>query len=133
MAIVVFGAGAAVLMLATALSPSRGLHETFGWPLCGFKQTTRLPCATCGMTTAFTYAADGDLLSALRVQPMGALLAVLVAIVTLVSGYAAITGMSLQPLAGALARPRVLVGGGIGLLVAWVYTLTAACTGAWHP
>lgn len=111
-----------VLIVAAYLSPSHGLHETIGWPRCGFKLTTGLPCVTCGMTTAFTYAAEGDLISAIRVQPAGAVLAVATAILSIISGIAMLTSMPLAPLGRAVWRPRVIIIGIVLLLMAWIYT-----------
>ncbi|MBK9128389.1 MAG: DUF2752 domain-containing protein [Phycisphaerales bacterium] len=71
---------AAVLVTAVLLPPdprSYGTHErVFGGP-CGFLVVTGLPCPTCGMTTAFAHVVRGQLLSALRAQPAGFVLAVL--------------------------------------------------------
>lgn len=95
---VVAGTGG-VLGLAAWLEPASaglGTHEQIGLPECGWILTMDLPCATCGMTTAFAHAADGHLLASLAAQPFGALLAVataaafLAALVTLVSGSGAL-------------------------------------------
>jgi hypothetical protein len=84
-----------VLGLAAWLEPASaglGTHEQIGLPECGWILSMDLPCATCGMTTAFAHAADGHLLASLAAQPFGAMLAVataaafLGAVATLVSG-----------------------------------------------
>ena len=112
-----------VLLLAVYLSPGQGLTQTMGFPGCGFKITTGLPCATCGMTTAFTYVADGRLLEAFWIQPAGAVLAVVTALLALVSGYALAVGMSLAPLAKILWRPRWVIALIVLIVVSWAYTL----------
>ncbi|MHC4809731.1 MAG: DUF2752 domain-containing protein [Planctomycetota bacterium] len=95
---VVAGTGG-VLGVAAWLEPASaglGTHEQMGLPECGWILSMDLPCATCGMTTAFSHAADGHLLASLAAQPFGALLAVataaafLAAMVTLVSGSGAL-------------------------------------------
>ena len=130
-AALIFIGCSAVLLIAAYLTPGQGLQETVGWPVCGFKLTTALPCATCGMTTAFTYAAEGDLLGALRVQPAAAILAVLTAGMTIISGYALLTGVPLAPLGRAIWQPRVIIAGIAILLAAWAYTAAfTICTGA---
>ncbi len=119
-----FAPSAAVLLIAAYLSPQHGLSETFGFPGCGFLVTTGLPCATCGMTTAFTLAADARFLDALLTQPAGAALAVLTAMLALVSGYALLAGMSLAPLGRALWRPAPVIALIALILGSWAYTLT---------
>ncbi len=118
-----FLGSSAILLLATYLGPGYGLHEAFGYPVCGFKITSGLPCISCGMTTAFAYAADGNLLGALRVQPFAALLAVATAVLAIVSGYALVSGMSLAPIGRAVWRPRVIIPALVLLVASWVYTL----------
>ena len=58
-------AAIAVLGLAAWMSPEgagHGTHEQIGLPVCAWAQYFDAPCMTCGMTTAFAHAADGDLL-----------------------------------------------------------------------
>ena len=98
-----------------------GTHMQMGLPACGFKEVTGYPCATCGCTTAFAHAANGSLLDALIVQPFGAVLAVGVAMVTLITGWSAVSGMSLAPL-GRVAGSKAFNMSWIGLLLlAWGY------------
>ncbi len=119
-------AGGLLLAVAWHLEPNPagfGTHRQLGLPACGFIRTAAFPCATCGMTTAFAFAARGDLVAALIAQPVGALLALAVAAAVLVSGYALVVGVSLAPLALALWRPRpLLIMAGL-VLVAWVYKI----------
>lgn len=77
-----------ILVIAARLTPSTtgfGTHEQIrlrsgiGLQMCSWVALTGSPCATCGMTTSFAHAADGDLISAFRAQPFGAILAVLTA------------------------------------------------------
>lgn len=116
----------AVLGLAAFLTPEGGLREAFGYPACGFKTVTSLPCVTCGMTTAFTFAMNGHLLEAFHVQPAGALLALLTMMTTIIAAVAVCTGMSLAPLAKAVFRPRNFVILAIALAGSWGYTIAHA-------
>ena len=88
--------GAATLLgLAAYLEPSPsglGTHTQLAMPTCGWIVTMDLPCPTCGMTTAFAHAANGNLLASLGAQPLGAALALVTAMVLLVAGYVAATG-----------------------------------------
>lgn len=128
-AAVVFAASLGVLVVAAWLRPAEagtGTHTQLGLPPCGFKFSSGLPCATCGMTTSFSHAANGDLITAVATQPAGTLLAVLTAITAVVSGWALVSGMSLAPLGRAVWRPRHLLGLIALLLVSWGYTLGRA-------
>lgn len=114
----------AVLLVASGLRPApagHGTHEQLGLMRCGFVIATGKPCPTCGMTTAFAHAANGDLLSSLRTQPFGALLAVLTACGFWVGGYVAITGSRVGGHVARLLSPRVFwVMAGLALL-SWGY------------
>lgn len=122
----VFLVSVAVLVVAFMLSPnSKGVdtHLAMGLPACGLLQNTGIPCATCGMTTAFSYAAHGNLLASFVTQPAGAVLALLTAMAAVLAGYALISGMSLTPIGVMIWRPRVVVIAAAVLLLAWVYKI----------
>ena len=71
------------------------------------------------MTTAFAYAARGDMLSSFLTQPFGAILALATAITVVVGFYAALTGTRVAGFFAPLAsRFFVLIGVGV-LLAAW--------------
>lgn len=116
----------AILSLAAWLNASPdgyGTHTQLGLTPCMWEVASNRPCPTCGMTTAFTHAADGHFLTSLATQPMGSLLAVLVASFFWASGYAAVTGSQMASEYEKLLRPR-----SVWLLVglaaaAWAYTL----------
>jgi len=120
-------ASGTLLGLAAWMQPASeglGTHEQLGLPECGWILTMNLPCPTCGMTTAFAHAADGDLRSSLVTQPMGAMLALgtavmfVAALITLVSG----TGVFVQ-LAGrswTTRTPWAIAG---LLLIAWAWKM----------
>lgn len=114
--------------IAAWLQPSpagHGTHQALGLAPCGWMSGMGIPCPTCGMTTAFSYAAHGELLAALRAQPMGLLLAVGTAAVGLVSAQVALTGSRLGHVLGARFTPRtILLLAGLALL-AWGWKLLA--------
>lgn len=67
---------AAVVLLATArgLNPDPrgfGTHEQLGLAQCGFTRLTGWRCPTCGMTTSWSYAARGNVRSALAASGGG--------------------------------------------------------------
>ena len=120
----VAGAGLALLVVAQGLTPDAsglGTHHQLGLEACGFLKYTGLPCATCGMTTAVSHAAHGQLLAAAVAQPAGAAFALAVAAAVLVAGYAAVTGMATGPVLRWVWRPTTMwVVLGLGAL-AWGY------------
>ncbi|MFI4861421.1 MAG: DUF2752 domain-containing protein [Phycisphaerales bacterium JB063] len=126
LALPIFLAGSTVLGLAAWMQPNTrgmGTHQQLGLPPCSFEQVTGLPCATCGCTTSFAYAAEGSLLTAFVTQPFGALLAILTAMAVLVSGYALVTNMPLAPVVYAATRGKVVAGFIAVLLLAWGYNI----------
>jgi hypothetical protein len=73
---------AAVFAVAIYLDPYRGgqplrmeTHRQLGLPECTFKEMTRLPCPSCGMTTSFALMVRGDVWNAAQANFVGALLA----------------------------------------------------------
>lgn len=115
---------AAPLVLAATLTPSgagMGTHTQLGLPDCGFKVVTGLPCATCGCTTAFAYAADGSILHSFVTQPFGAVLAVVLAMATWVGVWGVWSGMPVAPVFSALSQRRLIIAWVVLLFAAWGY------------
>src|SRR5215213_6838704 len=82
-----------VLVIAVRLHPSptgMATHTAMGFDECQFLKRTGLPCPSCGMTTSFAWFVRGNALASLYVQPMGFVLAVLVAAAAWTAGYIAI-------------------------------------------
>ena len=125
------GAGVAVaaamlLGLAAWLEPSAsglGTHSQMRLPPCGWILSMNLPCPTCGMTTAFAHAADGNLPAAFLAQPMGAVLAVATAMALLVGSFTAATGSRVAVLFGGLWGRRTAWVLGVGFSGAWLYKI----------
>ena len=117
-------------ILATALwldaAPTGlGTHQQLGLPPCGFLASTRLPCATCGMTTAFTHAVHGRLFTSLITQPAGMVMAMLTAIVAIISLWALVVGASLGPIVQWLWRPITLWLFAALVIGSWAYKALA--------
>lgn len=114
----------AVLGIAAWMNPDaagHGTHTQLGLPDCTWAQTFNKPCATCGMTTSFAHAGNGDLLGSARTQPFGFLLALLTAASVWGAGHIAATGSMIGATAAGMLNLRVLWGS-IGLLMAaWAY------------
>lgn len=80
-----------VLAIATLLTPDLGgfgTHQQVRWPTiagvtlrlppCAMRSLTGIPCASCGMTTAFACVVHGQIGQAFRAQPFGLVLFALV-------------------------------------------------------
>ncbi len=131
LAAMIFAASLGLLVVAAWLDPSSkgtGTHRQLGLPSCGLLEATGIPCATCGMTTAFAYAADGRLIQSFITQPAGALLAIMVATLVAASGFSMVTGMPLSPLFKGFFRPVPVIVFGVFIALAWMYKV-AAVTG----
>ena len=126
---------ATVLGIAASLQPSAngvGTHQALGLAPCTWVSSFGMPCPSCGFTTAFSHAAHGSLWTAARVQPMGALLALLTAATLFVGAFVALTGSRVGHELGARVTPRtMLVLACIGL-AAWGYKI-ALMRGALPP
>lgn len=79
------------------------------------------PCATCGMTTAFALAADGNFVRSFRAQPLGMLLAVGTASLFWLGLYVSATGSSLGVRLMGLITGRALVVLAVAVAAAWAY------------
>ncbi len=124
MAAVVAMAAATILGLAAYLEPSPtglGTHTQLAMPTCGWIVTMDLPCPTCGMTTAFAHAANGNPVAALGAQPMGAALALVTAMALLVAGYVAVTGSVVGSIFGRLWSGRTAWILAVAVTAAWAY------------
>ena len=102
-----------------------GTHMQLHLPPCGFYQITGLPCPTCGCTTAVTYLAHGNFLSAILTQPFGAAVGFVALILLVLGPVGVVTGKWLgpEPFTMSFYWQR-LVYGSLGLLlVAWIYKM----------
>lgn len=121
-------AALAPLAVAAVLEPSAdgvGTHQQLGLPACGWIAGMGLPCPSCGMTTAFAFAARGDLAAAFAAQPAGAALAFAAAIVAVVAAWTAATGSRSWALLWSAAGRRFWWGFAAVVVLAWVYKIAA--------
>lgn len=113
-----------VLTLAARLTPSpagHGTHVELGLPACGWAVTLHRPCPTCGMTTAFAYAAHGQFARAADAQPFALLLALGTAAGFWGALHVAATGSRLADSGARMLTPRVLWAVAGLALLAWGY------------
>ncbi len=119
-------AAATVLIIAAFLTPVNaglGTHEQLRLPACGWITSMGLPCPTCGMTTAFAHAANGNLLASMKAQPLGFLLALATAMALLVATHVAVTGSLLGDLIFRTWRPWMAVALVSLAVLAWVFKI----------
>jgi hypothetical protein len=91
-----------LLGVAMVLIPSPngvGTHQGLGLAQCQFLARTGLPCPGCGMTTSFAWFVRGNIEASLYVQPMGTVLALLVAATFWGALYVAISSKPVYRLA----------------------------------
>ena len=116
----------ALLGTASALHPAHegfGTHEQLGLPGCVWMATFDAPCPTCGMTTAFSFAAHGSYWHSFLVQPFGAVLAVGAAVTFWFALHTAVTGSRALPMVLRIVGSKGVWLGLGGLLAGWVYKL----------
>lgn len=112
------------LVVGALITPSpsgMGTHRALGLPPCGFLMVTGRPCMTCGMTTSVALASRGRLLDSARVQPAGALVALVLASGLCAGLHAMATGCTLRPLLDAATHRRTLIAAAVILIVSWGY------------
>ncbi len=124
---------AGVVAVASVLTPSPtgiGTHTQLGLPPCGLYQRFGIPCLSCGMTTAFCHMVRFQFLRALDANPLGTVLFLTAAGLSLAGLYGAAFGWSL------VKRLERLDWGLVGLvflflaLGSWAYKIvTVACLG----
>lgn len=114
----------AVLLTAAWLTPAPGGHAThtqLGLPECGWVMKFGKPCPTCGMTTAFAWAAHGDFVRSFLAQPFAAVLVVVSAAGFWGAVHVAATGSRIGDAFAAALRPRLLWVLAATVLAAWAY------------
>lgn len=120
------GACATVLALAAWLAPAsagHGTHTQLGMAPCVWAVTLDKPCPTCGMTTSFASAGEGQWLTSIATQPMGTLLVLLTAVVFWGALAQTITGARIGATVQPALRPRSFIVMGLLLLAAWGYKI----------
>lgn len=100
-----------------------GTHTQAGLPPCSFEQSTSLPCPTCGVTTAFTHAAQGRPDDALATQPLGFTLALFLGMAAVWGGWAAWTAMPIDGMVSSIFSRRFAMVLIAVMLLGWIYRL----------
>jgi len=124
--LLVGGGALGVLLTASRLEPSPfgfGTHQQLGLPACSWPSMFDIPCPSCGMTTAFAYAARGDLLTSFMTQPFGAMLALGTALAVVVGFFGAATGTRVAGLFSPIISRYGALIAVAALLLGWGYKI----------
>ncbi|MCA9303000.1 MAG: DUF2752 domain-containing protein [Phycisphaerales bacterium] len=116
----------AVLITAAWLSPNKaghGSHTQLGLAPCTWAVWFDKPCPTCGMTTAFAQAGEGNWARSLTTQPFGFLLVIGSAAVFWGAFTQAVTGARLGQHFVVLLRPGMFMILGVLFAAAWIYKI----------
>lgn len=122
-------AGAAPLVLlgiALLLSPDAsgiGTHRQLGFPECAGMRYFRVPCPGCGVTTSVTLMGHGRFVEAFLNQPLGVLVALLMALALPWAALAHARGRDLGEDFERFARGRLKWGLLAFAAAAWVYKI----------
>lgn len=125
-AAVVALACASLLGLAAWMEPAAqglGTHLQLGLAPCGWVVYGGIPCPSCGMTTSFAHATDGNFLGALRAQPAGAVLAFITACALVASGWQLLSGDRVLGFWTDRIGARFFLAFGALVVLAWVYKI----------
>jgi hypothetical protein len=118
---------ATVLGIAGFLTPNPaglGTHQQlFHLAPCSFVLTTGLPCPTCGMTTSFAFMMHGHPLTALKVQPAGAVLCLATIGMAFFSFYVAMSGTLITVHWNLIGPVRLMLALGLLILGGWAFKI----------
>ena len=126
LALLICAASLGVLSVAAWLDPNPtgyGSHTQLGFSSCFWISRAEMPCPTCGMSTAFAFAAEGKLIQSFLAQPMGFLLSILTVMTFWMAGHAALTGSRVAFLLLRLWRPSVIWFFAGLTLASWIYKI----------
>jgi hypothetical protein len=122
-----------VMFIGTTLKPSPtgiSTHTDLGrLQRCQFEYRTGLPCPSCGFTTSMAHFVRGDIIAAIYVQPMGALVAFATAATVWIGGYIAVTGRPVHRLFAMLPGRALLIALLSFAIAAWGYKMWIHKTG----
>jgi len=124
-AVIAVGCGV-ILGLAAWMTPAadgHGTHKQLNLPPCGWILAADIPCPTCGMTTAFAHAADGNLLQSMLTQPLGAVLALATAMGLFISSYVAMTGSRVGNVLAGMWTRKVTYAVIAAVILAWGFKI----------
>ena len=96
-------------------------HVQLGMEPCGWPRAYRIPCPTCGCTTAACHLAHGNVLQAFVAQPFGALLMLVLLLAGAHATYCLVARRSFVDLLVRLPFWSITFGAIVLMLLAWLY------------
>ena len=124
-AAILLGVGA-ILVLMRSIEPPAvgyGAHQKLGLAPCPMPLLVGLPCPSCGMTTALTHFARGNLLTSLHTQPAGFAAAAILVLIAVFAAEALMTGRPRAINWYRITPPRITAGVIAIILLGWGYKL----------
>jgi hypothetical protein len=115
-----------LLLMRAVLKPSplgHGTHEQLGLPPCQMMARFGIPCPGCGVTTAVTHAARGDLWRSFVTQPFGFALAIAAMLALPLALGIHFSGRDLYATLGRWNRRPVWIAILALVVAAWIYKL----------
>ena len=106
-----------------------GTHHQLRLEPCGMLRRTGVPCPTCGMTTSVSWFVRGQFLGSLYVQPMGFVLAGLLAMTFWAALYNALTARPVHRLLRSVPARYYLVPLLALAVLAWMWKIGIHTTG----
>jgi hypothetical protein len=122
----------AILVIAVVIHPNTagvGSHHQLRLEPCQFLYRTGVPCPTCGMTTSISWFVRGRFAASFFVQPMGFMLAVLVAMTFWAALYTAVTARPVHRLLRFVPWRYYLVPLFVIGVLAWMWKIGIHITG----
>lgn len=100
-----------------------GTHEQLGLPQCLFFAWTKLPCPACGLTTAFSHLAHGEVTASLHVHPLGVALFALTLACVPTALYGLLRGAKLSAFLERIRVGRAALFLVMALMLVWLVRL----------
>lgn len=115
-----------ITSISFSLYPStdgHGTHRQLGLPPCGFLTVTGYPCPSCGLTTSFSYLVRGNWFDALRTQPFGLVLSIVIVLAAMTSVVGVAKRIPVTHILDSIAFERVQVIMLILFILSWLYKI----------
>jgi hypothetical protein len=125
-------ASLSVLIVAAWLQPAEsgiGTHTQMGFQPCPFLERTSVPCAGCGLTTSFSFLANGHPIKSFAAQPFGFVLAVATGAAFWSGLYMALTGKAAHRLLNMIPLRAHLMFWIPMAIFGWVWKIIAVVSG----
>ncbi|MFH1549427.1 MAG: DUF2752 domain-containing protein [Planctomycetota bacterium] len=117
---------AGTIVVAACLTPAPngyGTHTRLHLPPCAFRETTGLPCPSCGLTTSMAYMARFQFGRAFFANPFGCVGFPVVVFIGILGAFSLVSGASFSRIMERFFGLKVLYGLALLLILSWGFTL----------